>query len=225
MKVNELLKTKKSKKLPVFSSSNPGTKDDKLYGYGVPLRVVDWSQLPGRDEAGTMVEGSVLQEKRPAGSPKWHDSDAPDANGKFKELGINDLADWLIKTRGGNLQKISGSLNQQIVFNRKKNPSYADKMESVRTAVKRKLAKKNESLEIVDDLLTESGVDTALKNKSEKSGVGMRTLRAIYNRGLAAWRKSHRPGTNAPQWAMARVNSVLSGGPARKSDKDLWAAR
>jgi hypothetical protein len=168
----------------------------------------------------------LLQEKRPAGSPKWHDSDAPDANGKFKELGINDLADWLIKTRGGNLQKISGSLTQQIVFNRNKNPSYAKKMESVRAAVKRKLGRKDESIIDSDlDLLTESGVDTALKNKSEKSGVGMRTLRAIYNRGLAAWRKSHRPGTSAPQWAMARVNSVLSGGPARKSDQDLWDAR
>lgn len=81
----------------------------------------------------------LLLEKRPAGAPKWHDSDAPDANGKFKELGVNALADWLIKTRGGDMQRISGSLNQQIVFNRKKNPGYARKMESVRAAVKRKL--------------------------------------------------------------------------------------
>ena len=83
-----------------------------------------------------------LLEKKPAGAPDWHDSDAPDAKGKFKELGVNKLADWLIRTRGGNLQKITGSLNQQIVFNRKKNPSYAKKMESVRKAVKRKLNKK-----------------------------------------------------------------------------------
>lgn len=84
----------------------------------------------------------LLLEKRPAGAPKWHDSDAPDANGKFKELGVNALADWLIKTRGGDMQKINGSLQQQIVFNRKKNPTYAKKMESVREAVKRKLAAK-----------------------------------------------------------------------------------
>jgi hypothetical protein len=73
---------------------------------------------------------------------KFHHSDAPDANGKFKELGVNKLADWLIRTRGGNMQKITGSLNQQINFNKKKNPSYAKKMESTREAVKRKLAKK-----------------------------------------------------------------------------------
>jgi hypothetical protein len=89
--------------------------------------------------------GSFLLEKKkskkPKGAPDWHDSDAPDANGKFKELGINALADWLIRTRGRDMQKINGSLNQQIVFNRKKNPSYAKKMESTREAVKRKLGK------------------------------------------------------------------------------------
>jgi GH24 family phage-related lysozyme (muramidase) len=73
---------------------------------------------------------------------EWHDSNAPDAKGKFKELGIQKLADWLIRTRGGNMQKITGSLNQQINFNKKKNPSYAKKMESTREAVKRKLEKR-----------------------------------------------------------------------------------
>ncbi len=67
----------------------------------------------------------LLLEKRPT----WKDSDAPDANGKFRDLGINDLADWLIRTRKGDMQRISGSLNQQIVFNRNKNPAYAKKME------------------------------------------------------------------------------------------------
>lgn len=87
-----------------------------------------------------LFEGVVL-EKRPAGAPGWHDSDAPDANGKFKELGVNDLADWLIKTRGGDMQRINGALQQQIVFNRKKNPAFAKKMQSVHDVVKRKLSK------------------------------------------------------------------------------------
>lgn len=73
---------------------------------------------------------------------KFHHSNAPDAKGKFKELGVQKLADWLIRTRGGNMQKITGSLNQQINFNKSKNPGYAKKMESTREAVKRKLAKR-----------------------------------------------------------------------------------
>ena len=31
-----------------------------------------------------------LNEKKPAGAPDFHHSDAPDANGRFKELGIKD---------------------------------------------------------------------------------------------------------------------------------------
>jgi hypothetical protein len=85
----------------------------------------------------------VNEKRKTKNSPDWHDSDAPDANGKFKELGVKDLAKWLIRTRGGDMRKITGSLNQQIVFNRNDNPAYAKKMESVREEVKRQLNKKN----------------------------------------------------------------------------------
>jgi hypothetical protein len=86
--------------------------------------------------------GEVNEKRKTKNSPDWHDSDAPDANGKFKELGVKELAKWLIRTRGGDMRKITGSPNQQIVFNRNDNPSYAKKMESVRAEVKRQLAKR-----------------------------------------------------------------------------------
>lgn len=72
---------------------------------------------------------------------EFQHSDAPDAKGRFRELGIHDLADWLIKTRKGDMRKIVGSLNQQANFNRRKDPQYAAKMDKVREAVKRKLNK------------------------------------------------------------------------------------
>jgi hypothetical protein len=84
----------------------------------------------------------ITEARKTKNSPDWHDSDAPDANGKFKNLGIKALASWLIKTRKGDMRKITGSLNQQIVFNRNDNPSYAKKMEKVREEVKRQLNKK-----------------------------------------------------------------------------------
>ena len=68
-------------------------------------------------------------------------SDAPDAKGKFKELPAGKLASWLIKTRKGSLKKIIGSLNQQVVFNRKKNPSYAAKMKTTMNIVRKSLGK------------------------------------------------------------------------------------
>ena len=61
-----------------------------------------------------------------------------------------------------------------------------------------------------------------LKNKAEKSKVSYGILKKVYDRGLAAYKTGHRPGTSAPQWAMARVNSFLTGGGARKADNDLW---
>ena len=66
-------------------------------------------------------------------------SDAPDADGKFKELSASDLASWLIKTRNGNKQKIISSLNQQVVFNRGKNPGYASKMKTTMNIVRKRL--------------------------------------------------------------------------------------
>lgn len=62
----------------------------------------------------------------------------------------------------------------------------------------------------------------ALKNKAKSANAPLGALRAIYNKGLAAWRTGHRPGAGQHQWAMARVNSVLAGGPARKVDSAQW---
>ena len=62
-----------------------------------------------------------------------------------------------------------------------------------------------------------------LVKKSEKSKVPYGILKKVYDRGMAAWRTGHRPGTTPQQWAFARVNSFLTGGGARKSDADLWS--
>ena len=71
--------------------------------------------------------------------------------------------------------------------------------------------------------LEESQIE-ALKNKAEKSGVSYSILKKVYDRGIAAWRTGHRPGTTPQQWALARVNSFLTGGTTQKTtDKDLWA--
>ena len=68
-------------------------------------------------------------------------SDAPDAKGKFKSLSPSSLASWLIKTRKGKLNRIISSLNQQVVFNRGKNPSYAKKMKTTMNIVRKRLGK------------------------------------------------------------------------------------
>ena len=62
-----------------------------------------------------------------------------------------------------------------------------------------------------------------LKNKSKKSGISYSILKKVYDRGMAAYKTGHRPGTTAQQWAMARVNSFITKGSGTwgKADKDL----
>ena len=56
-----------------------------------------------------------------------------------------------------------------------------------------------------DDLDESKG----LAAKSKKSGISVGTLRKVYNRGMAAWKTGHRPGTTPQQWGMARVNAFI----------------
>ena len=63
----------------------------------------------------------------------------------------------------------------------------------------------------------------ALADKAKKSGISLATLRKVYNRGMAAWKSGHRPGTTPQQWGYARVNAFIvqkkQGG--LNHDKDL----
>jgi len=76
--------------------------------------------------------------------------------------------------------------------------------------------------EMLDELLSEN---EGVKKKAAKSGMPYGVLMKVYNRGMAAWRTGHRPGTTPQQWGMARVNSFVtkSSGTWGKADKDLAA--
>ena len=77
-----------------------------------------------------------------------------------------------------------------------------------------------------EDFFTEAkGADAALKKKADKSGMPLGILKQVFKRGVAAWKTGHRPGTNAVQWGLARVNSFVtkSSGTWGKADKDLAA--
>ena len=72
-------------------------------------------------------------------------------------------------------------------------------------------------------IYTEILENEGLKKKAEKSGVSYGTLKKVYNRGMAAWKTGHRPGTTPQQWGMARVNSYITKGKGtyHGADKDL----
>ena len=63
----------------------------------------------------------------------------------------------------------------------------------------------------------------SFEDKSKASGISVGTLKKVYQRGVAAWKTGHRPGTNPSQWGHARVNAFIrkkkQGG--LNHDKDL----
>jgi hypothetical protein len=76
-----------------------------------------------------------------------------------------------------------------------------------------------------DRAITEQNVKKALQNKADKSGMPYSILKKVFDRGVAAWRTGHRPGTTPAQWGLARVNSFAtkSKGTWGGADKDLAA--
>ena len=75
----------------------------------------------------------------------------------------------------------------------------------------------------LENIQIDEEAGSALAKKAKASGVSLSTLRAVYKRGVAAWRTGHRPGTTPQQWGMARVNSYITKGKGtyHGADKDL----
>ena len=71
--------------------------------------------------------------------------------------------------------------------------------------------------------LDSDDLETGVKNKAKETGCPVGIIRAVFRRGLAAWKSGHRPGAGQEQWAYARANSFLTGGEGTwgKADADL----
>ena len=73
------------------------------------------------------------------------------------------------------------------------------------------------------ETIDEAAADKSLRKKADKTGIPFGILKKVYNRGVAAWKTGHRPGTTPEQWGHARVNSFAtkSKGTWGGADKDL----
>jgi len=79
-----------------------------------------------------------------------------------------------------------------------------------------------EYLTFEDFVVNEQNTKAALTKKADKSGISYGILKKVFDRGVAAWRTGHRPGTTPTQWGLARVNSFIVKGPTwHKTDADL----
>lgn len=72
------------------------------------------------------------------------ETDAPKADGRFRDLSPEKLAKWLLRTRRNNTRRVYGSIQQQIRFN-KSDKDYVQKMERTREIVKKIASSKKDS--------------------------------------------------------------------------------
>ena len=136
--------------------------------------------------------------------------------GKFQSL-FNRNFQIVDNSEGANFEKATIDAYKKMSKFAKKTPT----SKVARSWIKKQLG---EDIELSEESIEEN-VTAALKKKSEKSGISVGILRKVYNRGVAAWRTGHRPGTNPTQWGLARVNSFAtkSKGTWGGADKDLAA--
>ena len=116
--------------------------------------------------------------------PEWQDSDFPDAEGRFSDLSIKDLAAWLIKTRKKDLKAISGSLTQQVVFNRNEDPKYAEKMEKVRKEVYKQLGRKDLLDKMDESLILEIGDASAKPFKWKSKNNVKKEMTKLFDKAM-----------------------------------------
>ena len=62
----------------------------------------------------------------------------------------------------------------------------------------------------------------ALKKKAEGTRFKYGELASVYRKGQGAYLSSGSRNVSRAAWSMARVNSYMRGGPARKVDKDIY---
>ena len=99
----------------------------------------------------------------------------------------------------------------------------ADKKKHDRAMDRARIADTREKNRLTEEYITEAAI-AALQKKADKTGISYEIIKKVYDRGMAAWKTGHRPGTTPQQWAFARVNSFLTGGTTQKTtDSDLWA--
>ena len=62
----------------------------------------------------------------------------------------------------------------------------------------------------------------ALRSKAEGTRFTYGELASVYRKGQGAYLSSGSRNVTMAAWSMARVNSYMRGGPARRGDKDIY---
>jgi len=151
-----------------------------------------------------------LIQKRKTGDPKHAGSmkeETKTDNEKIADLRVKQMQ---LQTKAREMDSTKDKTDIEITKN---------KLDNIQLRMD-KIKSKNEEVHPAKALVE---AIKGVQNKAEKTGMPYSILKQVYDRGMAAWKGGHRPGTTPQQWAMARVNSFVtkSSGTWGGADSDL----
>ena len=150
---------------------------------------------------------------------------------KFKKM-FGEAVDRNIERAGlkrpHQLLRQDNTVNFDYRFKMYRSAKEAEALEKQRAVIESEITDQRideleQLIEQVEFVSEKSNPEKSLKDKAEKSGMPYGILKKVFDRGVAAWRTGHRPGTTPVQWGLARVNSFATKSPGTwgKADKDL----
>ncbi len=195
---------------------SPGTEPAKYYAKGVGDKK-GMSVSTKKDRDAHFTKGAKMDDDNPAAYKP-----APGDAGKKTKPSTHTKK--FKQMYGEKLGKDADAGDYIDDFAKSDAPQFKGKSKEKRKdmAVAAFLDKKDELKSTKEEKVLDEKI-AGLVKKAEKSGMPYGILKKVYDRGMAAWRTGHRPGTTPQQWAFARVNSFTtkSSGTWGKADKDL----
>jgi hypothetical protein len=160
-----------------------------------------------------------VMNKRKMGDPKHAGSMREDAAQDMEKVAKLRIRQMMIQTKVQKMDKADPKNKTPLAIAKNDLENIQMRMDQLKDRAQRT---QSEEVELQELKQLQEKIE-GLANKSEKSGVPYGILKKVYDRGMAAWKGGHRPGTTPQQWAFARVNSFLTGGKTRTTaDADLW---
>jgi len=138
------------------------------------------------------------------------------------------LSDAAITKKVGQLRKSEGKIYAPLKYFRG-----LETLKGVETRYKKMLRKNYKFFETDKGQVTKTSSYTqkfrkmypgakSLPEIAKATKIPLRTVKTVFNRGLAAWRTGHRPGASPQAWGYARVHSFATKGKTYyTADKDL----
>ena len=165
-----------------------------------------------------------VMNKRKMGDPKHAGSMREDAAQDMEKVAKLRIRQMMIQTKVQKMDKADPKNKTPLAIAKNDLENIQMRMDQLKQRAERErtrpqIAAQKEPEKNKEEI--KEGIE-GLENKSDKSGIPYGILKQVYDRGMAAWKGGHRPGTTPQQWAFARVNSFITKGKTYyTADADL----